>query len=153
MLAAHLLILWYSQDATVTPPVCMSSFTAAAIAGAERMKRGLQGWRFAKGLYIIPFLFVYTPLLLNGPFWTVVETVISCAAGIVASTMCIEGYLIQRTSIPERIILAGSAYALFHPGLITDFLGLALFLLCILIQMIRSKKIAFVSLPGRKSDA
>ena len=33
LLAAHLIIFWLSQDSSVTPPVCLTAFAAAAIAG------------------------------------------------------------------------------------------------------------------------
>jgi TRAP-type uncharacterized transport system fused permease subunit len=60
ILMVHLIILWYSQDATVTPPFCLSAFIAAGIGGADPMRTGFISLRLAKALYIIPFLFVYT---------------------------------------------------------------------------------------------
>jgi len=47
----------------VTPPVCLAAFAAAAIAKTPPMATGFTAWRVAKGLYIIPILFAYTPLL------------------------------------------------------------------------------------------
>jgi TRAP-type uncharacterized transport system fused permease subunit len=63
LLAAHMMIFWLSQDSNVTPPVCLAAFTAAAIAKAPAMRTGLASWKVAKGLYAIPLLFAYTPLL------------------------------------------------------------------------------------------
>jgi TRAP transporter 4TM/12TM fusion protein len=69
LLAAHLAIFWYSQDSTITPPVCMTAFVAAQIAKAKSyMRVGLSTVKIAKGLYIIPLLFVYTPLLSDNPY-------------------------------------------------------------------------------------
>ena len=34
LLAGHLIIFWYSQDANVTPPVCLAGYAAAGIAGS-----------------------------------------------------------------------------------------------------------------------
>ena len=69
LLAAHLAIFWYSQDSTITPPVCMTAFVAAQIAKAKSyMRVGFSTVKIAKALYIIPLLFVYTPLLSDNPF-------------------------------------------------------------------------------------
>ncbi len=63
LLSAHMIIFWLSQDSNVTPPVALASFTAAAIAKAPPMATGLASWKLAKGLYIVPVMFAYTPLL------------------------------------------------------------------------------------------
>ena len=63
MLAAHMIIFWFSQDSTITPPICMTAFVAARIANAPPMKTGWQSVMMAKGLYLIPFIFAYGDLL------------------------------------------------------------------------------------------
>ena len=63
LLSAHMIIFWLSQDSNVTPPVCLTAFAAAAIAKTPPMATGLTAWRVAKGIYIVPLLFAYTPIL------------------------------------------------------------------------------------------
>ena len=63
ILSAHMIVFWLSQDSNVTPPVCLAAFTAAAIAKSPPMATGVQAWKLAKGLYIVPVLFAYSPLL------------------------------------------------------------------------------------------
>ena len=63
ILSAHMIIFWLSQDSNVTPPVALASFTAAAIAKAPAMATGIASWKLAKGLYIVPVVMAYTPLL------------------------------------------------------------------------------------------
>ena len=63
LLIAHLIIFWLSQDSNVTPPVCLAAFTAAGIAKSPPMATGFQAWKIAKGLYIVPLMFAYTPLI------------------------------------------------------------------------------------------
>jgi TRAP transporter 4TM/12TM fusion protein len=73
LLVAHLAIFWYSQDSTITPPVCMTAFVAAQIAKAKSyMKVGFITVKIAKGLYLIPLLFVYTSLV-TGNVWAVLD--------------------------------------------------------------------------------
>lgn len=63
LLSAHLIIFWLSQDSNVTPPVCLASFAAAGIAGTRPIATGLTSWKVAKGLYLVPVLFAYSPLI------------------------------------------------------------------------------------------
>ncbi len=63
LLSAHLIIFWLSQDSNITPPVCLAAFAAAGIAGTKPMATGLTSWKLAKGLYLIPVLFAYSPLI------------------------------------------------------------------------------------------
>ena len=63
LLSAHMIIFWLSQDSNVTPPVCLAAFAAASIAKTPPMLTGLTAWKLAKGLYIVPLLFAYTPFL------------------------------------------------------------------------------------------
>ena len=66
-LAAHMIVYWLSQDSNVTPPVCIAAFAGAAIAKADMWKTAFTAFRFAKFLYLAPFIFGYVPAFtLNG---------------------------------------------------------------------------------------
>lgn len=68
LLAIHLMIYWYSQDSTVTPPVALSAFAAAGIARTPPFPASLIAFRLSKGLYAIPLLFLSGDILFqNGP--------------------------------------------------------------------------------------
>ena len=60
-LAAHMIVYWLSQDSNITPPVCIAAFTGATIAGANMWKTAFTAFKFAKFLYLAPFLFGYVP--------------------------------------------------------------------------------------------
>ena len=77
LLSAHMIVFWLSQDSNVTPPVALASFTAAAIAKAPAMGTAVASWKLAKGLYIVPVLFAYTPLLSGD--WNAMLTVFGFA--------------------------------------------------------------------------
>src|SRR5690606_17092354 len=53
-IAAHLSIFWFSQLATVTPPVCMTAFAAAAIAKAHPMRTGFNALKLGIPFYLVP---------------------------------------------------------------------------------------------------
>ena len=60
-LAAHMIVYWLSQDSNITPPVCIAAFAGAAIAKANLWKTAFAAFKFAKFLYLGPFLFGYVP--------------------------------------------------------------------------------------------
>ncbi|MCU7876919.1 MAG: TRAP transporter fused permease subunit [Candidatus Thiodiazotropha sp. (ex Lucinoma borealis)] len=66
-IAAHMIVYWLSQDSNITPPVCIAAFAGATIAKANMWKTAFTSFKFAKFLYLGPFLFGYVPgFSLNG---------------------------------------------------------------------------------------
>ena len=63
-IAAHFIIYWLSQDSNITPPVCIAAFVGATIAKADMWKTAFNAFKFAKFLYLGPFLFAYVPAFL-----------------------------------------------------------------------------------------
>ena len=129
LIAAHMLIFWYSQDANVTPPVCLAAYSSSGIAGSKPLETGLEAWKLAKGLYIIPLLFCYTPILFEGTLWRVIETSLCAAAGLFAFAVFWEGYHLKVLNWPFRILFAGCAILLFWPHLVCHSAGVLLFVI------------------------
>jgi TRAP-type uncharacterized transport system fused permease subunit len=84
----------------------MTAFAAAAIGKADYMRTGWESMWVAKALYIMPFLLVYSGILLwNRP----VEMLFDFMAaffGFALMPTVMEGYFLRRISIVERIVLA-----------------------------------------------
>lgn len=59
--AAHMIVYWLSQDSNITPPVCIAAFAGATIAQANPWLTAINSFKFAKFLYLAPFLFGYVP--------------------------------------------------------------------------------------------
>lgn len=92
LLSAHLIIFWLSQDSNVTPPVCLTAFAAATIARTPPMATGFTAWKIAKGLYLVPLLMAYTPLV-AGDVEQVIFITLFAIAGVWALIAGLEGYL------------------------------------------------------------
>jgi TRAP transporter 4TM/12TM fusion protein len=60
-LAAHMIVYWLSQDSNITPPGCIAAFAGATIAKANMWRTAFTAFKFAKFLYLGPFLFGYVP--------------------------------------------------------------------------------------------
>jgi TRAP transporter 4TM/12TM fusion protein len=114
LLSAHMIIFWLSQDSNVTPPVCLAAFTGAAIAGTPPMATGLKSWKIAKGLYIVPLLFAYTPIL--GGSWPEILAITGFAfIGLYSFTCALQGHMENPVSLPGRMGLLALAFFLLVP--------------------------------------
>ena len=144
-LTAHLLVFWVAVQSCVTPPVALAAWAAAAIAKSDPWKTGWTATKIASWIYLMPFLFVYTSILNVGWNFNFILTVIDCIIALMAWGAALEGYLFKETSLFERICLLAGALGLLHEGLITDIVGISLFIMVIVIQKIslsRAKKVA-----------
>jgi len=73
-IAAHMIVYWLSQDSNITPPVCIAAFAGATIAKANMWRTAFTSFKFAKFLYLGPFLFGYVPgFSLNGSAMDIVK--------------------------------------------------------------------------------
>lgn len=140
LIAAHMLIFWYSQDANVTPPVCLAAYSAAGISGSKPLETGFESWKLAKGLYLIPLLFVYTPILFEGPLWQVVETAITAAAGLFCAAVMFEGFHVIRLNWVFRIVYAGAAFLLLWPSLALHVAGVVVLTMLVVVQKMMARQ-------------
>lgn len=116
LLAAHLIIFWLSQDSSVTPPVCLTAFAAAAIARSRPMATGLEAWKMAKALYVVPLLFAYSPIL-TGTLAEKLEVTVLTLAALYALAAAIEGHMEARIGPLLRGVMAGLCVLLIFPFL------------------------------------
>ena len=63
LITAHMIIFWLAQTSNVTPPIALAAFAGAGVAGAPPMKTAVEAFKLSNGLFVIPFLMAYTPLL------------------------------------------------------------------------------------------
>jgi TRAP transporter 4TM/12TM fusion protein len=140
ILVAHMVVFWYSQDANVTPPVALASFAGAGIAGASPMKTGFVSWKIAKGLYIIPIVMAYRPLLGNGPPSLVILTMLLTAFGLIAFTSSMEQYLLRKLRVAETILMGSAALAMLWPIYWLSLLGLLVFLFMLGTQWVQRRR-------------
>ena len=114
LLTAHLIIFWLSQDSNVTPPVCLAAFTAAGIAGSPPMATGVESWKIAKGLYVVPLIFAYTPMI-GGDLYTVVHIGFFALFGMYAFTTLLQRYSEGPMPIWLYPVMIGGAALSFWP--------------------------------------
>ncbi|MBD3625516.1 MAG: TRAP transporter large permease subunit, partial [Rhodobacteraceae bacterium] len=112
LLAAHLIIFWFAQDSTITPPICMTAMVGARIADADPIATGWQCVKIAKALYIIPFVFAFGHILDPSPLMVGYAT-LCVAASFAALQLALTGYWWSPLDAVDRAVLvAASALAL-----------------------------------------
>ncbi|WP_206811718.1 TRAP transporter permease [Paradesulfitobacterium ferrireducens] len=135
LLAAHLFVFYYAILSGLTPPVCIAAIVAAGIADANWLKTGLTSSRFALTAFIIPYMWVFGPqLLMVGTWYEVLIAFVLACIGTVAMAGAVQGWLIEKTSVIERLILAIAGLLMIKPGWVTDGIGLALLALVMAFQ-------------------
>ncbi|MDG1001792.1 MAG: TRAP transporter fused permease subunit [Pseudomonadales bacterium] len=134
LLTAHLIIFWLSQDSNVTPPVCLAAFAAAGIAGSRPMATGFESWKIAKGLYIVPLLFAYTPLI-SGDLIEVFQIGFFALFGIYATNALIQWYAEGPLGIITLPLLILGAIGAYWPlAILPNILGAVSVLVAIVLS-------------------
>ena len=140
-IAAHMFIFIFSAMAGLTPPVAITSYTAAGIADADPNKVAVQAFLYGLPGFIIPFMFVISPsLLMQGSIGPILTSVISAIIGILCLVITLEGYFIVRWPWYLRIVFSVPALMLMWPGMVSDIIGLGVILGCILIRWLLRNK-------------
>ncbi len=151
LLTAHLIIFWLSQDSNLTPPVCLAAFAAAAIAKSSPMRTGVVSWKVGKGMYIIPLLFAFTPLI-NGNWFERFEIFTFALFGIMSFSIVMEGFWDKKMSILERVLFTIATILLLTTDKIfelqsyfnvvqnTHVLGFSIFIISLFFHKLLSKQ-------------
>lgn len=142
-LAAHMFVFYYACLSTITPPVALAAFAGAGIAGAPPFRTGFESMRLAIIAYVVPFIFVYHPVLLwSGDGGQILQATVTAALGCVAIGSALMGYLVTKLNWPLRLILLAAAFALLVPGTWTDIGGAVILISVWLVQRFRSRSAA-----------
>ncbi|HEY5739094.1 MAG TPA: TRAP transporter fused permease subunit [Gammaproteobacteria bacterium] len=96
-LAAHMIVYWLSQDSNITPPVCIAAFAGATIAKASMWATAWVAFKFAKFLYLAPFIFGYVPAFsLDGSAMDIAITFVLVFFGTWAYSWFLSGIWLKR---------------------------------------------------------
>jgi TRAP-type uncharacterized transport system fused permease subunit len=114
-MAAHMFILYYGCLSMITPPVCIASFAAANLAGADPMRTGYISMALGWTVFLVPFLFVYsgTLLMMGDPLLIALDFATAVVAIWVISAAFM-GYSVRRLGLLDRLLyfIAGACLML-----------------------------------------
>ncbi len=135
-------VFYFAILSAITPPVALAVYAANGISRAALWESSVAALRLGATGYIIPFMFVFGPsLLFIGTTGQVIQTAFTAVIGVVCLASGLSGYLINRASVWERVLLLVAAMVLIKPGLSSDLIGLAIIAVAIAGQLLTSRKL------------
>ncbi|MEW6624246.1 MAG: TRAP transporter permease [Bacillota bacterium] len=128
-MAAHMFVLIYACLSNITPPVALSSYVAAGLAGADQNRTSYIAIRLGLTGFIIPFFFIFDPVLLfdGKQVWQSLLAAATATVGVTALASGIQGWLMDKTNLIQRLGLFVIAYLTITPRLEFDIVGICLF--------------------------
>jgi TRAP transporter 4TM/12TM fusion protein len=145
---AHMFAFYFAILSAITPPVALAVFAAASLAKANMWQSGFAAMRAAAPAYIVPFMFVYEPMLLlivndwSTQWAFVVWSVITASVGVVCLAGSLFGWLFALAAPWHRVLLFIAAMCLIKPGLVTDAIGLVLLAVVATAQLVARQRAA-----------
>lgn len=127
-LAAHMFIFYFGCISSITPPVALAAYAGAGLAGCDPNKTGYKAFRLAFCSFLMPYLFVYNPvLLMEGSVLDILWSLVTALIGAYLLASGFEGFFF-RWSLKwfERPLMILGAVMLIVPGMVTDLVGIAI---------------------------
>lgn len=151
-MAANMFCLIYACLSNITPPVAMSSYVAAGIAGSSTTKTSLIAMKLGAAGFILPFFFLNNPALLYGSASGVtagetIRVLVTSSVGVLAlarglSALPMETYPARVTAL-RLVLRAGlivGGLLFVNPTLATDVIGFVVLIAVALIDRATLKK-------------
>ena len=127
-LAAHMFIFYFGCISSITPPVALAAYAGAGLAGCDPNKTGYKAFRLSFCSCLMPYLFVYNPvLLMEGGVLDILWSLVTALIGAYLLASGFEGFFF-RWSLKwfERPLMILGAVMLIVPGMVTDLVGIAI---------------------------
>ena len=141
-MSAHLFVFYFGIVADITPPVALAAMAGSAIAKGEPFKTGVTATRIAIGAFIVPYIFVMNPamLMIDAGIGDILLNVLTALLGMYALSGGLAGFVQDKCTWYERIILIAGGLAMIIPGIVTDLIGFVVVAVIYIIQRNRAKK-------------
>lgn len=148
-LAAHMFIFYFGCISSITPPVALAAYAGAGLAGCDPNKTGYKAFRLAFCSFLMPYLFVYNPvLLMEGGVLDILWSLVTALIGAYLLASGFEGFFF-RWSLKwfERPLMILGAVMLIVPGMVTDLVGIAIIVVEFVTEFMFKRSEKFVPLP------
>lgn len=143
-IAAHFFVFYFGIVADITPPVALAAYAGSAIAKSNPMKTGINATKLAIGAFVVPYIFCLNPamLFIDTTAFTVVQIIVTSLVGIFGVAAAMNGYLFRHIGWPARIIICVAGLLMMDPTLVTDMIGIVLFIAAVAWQYFGAKRSA-----------
>lgn len=139
-IAVHMFVFYFGIVADITPPVSLAAYAGAGIAQANPFKSGITAVKLAIAAFIIPYIFVYDPILVLVDVTPIplIVSIVTAILGMVGVSSSLIGYFKRNSLYWERILLFIGGILLIMPENMTNFIGIALYVFVWFMQSRRS---------------
>lgn len=143
ILAAHMFVFYFGIIADVTPPVALAAYAGSAISGGNALKTGVNASKLAIAAFLIPYIFVASPVLLmiDATPGALIWATFTALVGMIGLSAAMIGYLIAPIHPIMRVLFFVGGLMMVDPASITDFIGAAILIVCMILQYYKKRKI------------
>ena len=123
LIAVHMFVFYFGLMADVTPPVGLATFAAAAISGEDPLRTGIEGFKYAMRTAILPFMFIFNPLLLLigiSSWYELVFVVAGSIAGSLAFATVTMRWMRVKSKWYEVLLCLLVTFMMFRPDWFMD---------------------------------
>jgi TRAP-type uncharacterized transport system fused permease subunit len=149
ILAAHFFCFVSAVSSHITPPIAIGALVASKIAGANYWKTCWESVKAAFAKYLLPFFFIYAPVILLRPdagFIPSFLQVVAILVAIFSLQIGVSRYCFTNLKWDETtafiIVSIFSLAAVFTRDALFLFIGLALFAASIARQFLMGRKLS-----------
>ena len=143
-MAAYMFVFYFGIAADLTPPVALAAYAGAGIAGSDPMKTGVTSFKLALAGFLVPYIYVYNPMLLFidvEPFY-MAQAICTALIGVFLLAMFTIGYFKAHLAWYMRALAFVGAICLLIPGTMSDLFGLAVLGVIYVMQTAKAKRAA-----------
>ena len=143
-MAADMFVFYFGIAADLTPPVALAAYAGAGIAGSDPMKTGVTSFKLALAGFLVPYIYVYNPMLLFidvEPFY-MAQAICTALIGVFLLAMFTIGYFKAHLAWYMRVLAFVGAICLLIPGTVSDLFGLAVLAVIYVMQTAKAKRLA-----------
>jgi len=138
LMAAHMFVFYSAMLSSITPPVALAAFAAAAISRDPPMRVSMVAVKYGFVAFLLPYFFVIEPRLLGeGSLLEIASIFVTSVIGILVLACVIQGQFINRIPLAIRGLLGVAAIALLMPDTTYKITGAA-----IVVAVLIAKKLA-----------
>jgi len=153
-MAAYMFVFYFGIAADLTPPVALAAYAGAGIAGSDPMRTGFTAFKLALAGFLVPYIYVYNPMLLfiGAEPLPMIQAICTALLGVFLLGMSTIGFFRCKMAWYVRILAFVGAIGLLIPGTMTDIAGLALLVLIVIFQIFKAKRMKAAGLPLTVAD-
>ena len=126
LMAAHMFVFYSAMLSSITPPVALAAFAAAAICREPPMRVAMISVKFGFVAFLLPYFFVLEPRLLGmGDIGETVGVFAMAVVGVLSLACVLQGYAFGKLTTLSRTVIGIAALAVLMPDLKFKLIGIA----------------------------